>query len=90
MRKIEFERSCTTTNYYTIEILDEELLSTELIEWFKTQDDISVWSLENEHFTSVKMYQEDHEDYYDDDYDLSEEILEELNINKELYQQSIK
>ena len=90
MRKIEFERSCTTTNYYTIEILDEELLSTELIEWFKTQDDISVWSLENEHFTSVKMYQEDHEDYYDDDYDLSEEILEELYINKELYQQSIK
>jgi len=90
MRKIEFERSCTTTNYFTIEILDEELLSTELIEWFKTKKDISVWSLENEHFTSVKMYQEDHEDYYDDDYDLSEEILEELNINKELYQQSIK
>jgi predicted DNA-binding protein YlxM (UPF0122 family) len=36
------------------------------------------------------MSQEDREDYYDDDYDLSEEILEELNINKELYQQSIK
>jgi hypothetical protein len=43
-----------------------------------------VWCLENEHFTSVKMCEEDY--HYDEDYDLSISILEELNINKELYQ----
>jgi hypothetical protein len=86
MKRIEFERSCKSTNFYTIEILDEDLLSAELIEWFKKHDDISVWCLENEHFTSVKMCEEDYHYDEDEDYDLSISILEELNINKELYQ----
>ena len=35
MRTFEFERQFTTTNYYYIEILDEELFKIEVLKWIE-------------------------------------------------------
>jgi hypothetical protein len=84
MRTIEFERNENVTSFYTIEILDEDLFKTEFFKWFQKFDEISVWDLENEHFSSVNIIERDEKDSFNDDYDLSETILDEILYRKKV------
>lgn len=86
MRKIEFERITVITNYYNIEILDEELFRTEILEWFKSNNDLSVWCFDDEHFSSVCWSELDFESDYAED-NIYKTLLEELNIDMNKIQQ---
>lgn len=80
MRKIEFEQNYVTTKYYSIEILDEVLFRTEILEWFKSNDDLTVWCFDDEHFTSVCWTENDFENDYQED-NIRETLLEAFNID---------
>jgi hypothetical protein len=82
MRTIEFERYENINSFYTIEILNEELFKTEYVEWFKKFDEISFWDLENEHFSSVKIIERYEKEIFNDDFDLSELIFDEILYRK--------
>jgi hypothetical protein len=82
MRTIEFIRYENFTSFYTIEILDEELFKNQYFKWFQKFDEISVWDLKNEHFSSVKIIEHDEKESINDDYDLSETIFDEILYRK--------
>ena len=82
MRTIEFERYENINSFYTIEILNEELFKTEYVEWFQKFDEISFWDLENEHFSSVKIIERYEKEIFNDDFDLSELIFDEILYRK--------
>lgn len=82
MRTIEFERYENINSFYTIEILNEELFKTEYLEWFQKFDEISFWDLENEHFSSVKIIERYEKENFNDDFDLSELIFDEILYRK--------
>ncbi len=81
MRTFKFEREFTTTNYYYIEILDEELFKIEVLKWIEKEGIYNLWCFDDEHFTSVKLIECEYVDYYEEDVELSISILEQLNID---------
>jgi hypothetical protein len=84
MRTLDFDRFVTVTNFYSIEILDEELFKIEVLDWIKKEGLYALWRFDNEHFTSVKVIECNKIDYYEEDCELSVSILEQLNIDPEL------
>jgi len=84
MRTFEFERQFTTTNYYYIEILDEELFKIEVSKWIEIEGSYNLWCFDDKHITSVKLIECEKVDYYEEDEDLSVSILEQLNIDIDL------